>query len=80
MTCNTAPGVTFRTREALMEHYKSDWHRWVYLGDVLPMLVMCSARSDAAWSPRPPARLFLPVMSQVQSQASRREARADRTR
>jgi len=28
VTCNTAPGVVFPTREAMREHMKSDWHKF----------------------------------------------------
>jgi len=28
LTSTTAPGITFPTRQALAQHYKSDWHRY----------------------------------------------------
>ena len=27
LTCYTAPGVEFTTREELHEHYRTEWHR-----------------------------------------------------
>lgn len=56
-TAHTAPGVTFETWEELMEHYKSEWHKY-------------NLKRKAAGLPLVSKELFEKIKSQVNEAAS----------